>query len=82
MGGSEDVCGGNDEEYENGGFGKDDRECDSPMESPGQDEEVVCADLVEATFVEGPVIYQATCLVDYYEGKDGPLKLIVLTRRL
>lgn len=45
----------------------------SPVKGAGEDEVVVCADLVEAPFVEGLVVDQAAGLVDDDEGEDGPL---------
>lgn len=44
------------------------------MESSSQDEEVICADLVQTALVEGSVIHQTTGLVDYYESKDSPIR--------
>ena len=43
------------------------------MKGAGEHEVVVCADLVEAALVEGPVVDQATRLVDDDKGEDGPV---------
>lgn len=43
-----------------------------PVECASENEKVVGANLVEAAFMEGPVVDQATRLVDDDEGEDSP----------
>lgn len=43
-----------------------------PVKGAGEDEVVVCADLVEGALVKGLVVDQTAGLVDDDEGEDSP----------
>lgn len=49
------------------------------MERARKDKVVVGADLVKATFVEGPVVNQAARLVDYDESENSPSECYLIS---